>query len=293
MAELSQLQMPSGTIYTFKDTVAREQAAGGIKLKGSTTTPLTDEATTNPIVIDGESYTAVNQDAVFYGKKELVFDGTKWHEFGDMSGLGDLAIKDSASGSFTPSGSVSKPTFTGTAGSVSVKGTPSGSVTLNTVDVGTTVSKASSGEATYTPQGTVTPPSISFGVPGDTTTIKNPTKTTVAKTVVTAAPGTTAPANPVSLFNVSGETLVLNQLGYTTGDSISTSDVTVKTGDALYVAGAPTFTGTGARLITDTIPVPTSASFSGSEMTSTGSFTPSGEVSKPTFTGTAETVTVS
>ena len=53
------------------------------------------------------------------------------------------------------------------------------------------------------------------------------------------------------------------QLGYTTGDSITTSDVTVKTGDASYSATAPTFTGTGARLVTDS-QIPGSASFSGS-----------------------------
>ena len=64
--------------------------------------------------------------------------------------------------------------------------------------------------------------------------MKNPTKVTVAKTVVAAAPGTTAPSNNITYYSVSGETLSLYQLGYTTGDSITTSDVTVKTGDASY-----------------------------------------------------------
>lgn len=109
MADISQITLPSGTTYDIKDTVARQSATGGIKLVGTTTTALVDESTTNPIVVDGSSYTAQNQDAVFYEKKEFVFDGTKWHEFGDMTGLGGLALKDSASGSFTPSGSVSAP----------------------------------------------------------------------------------------------------------------------------------------------------------------------------------------
>ena len=30
--------------------------------------------------------------AVFYGKKEFVFDGTKWHEFGDLTGLSSKDI---------------------------------------------------------------------------------------------------------------------------------------------------------------------------------------------------------
>lgn len=170
MAEISQIKMPSGTVYDIKDTVARQAASGGITLKGETTTPLTDEATTNPITINGESYTAVSQDAVFYGKKEFVFDGTMWHEFGDMSGLGDLATKDSASGSFTPSGTVSAPTISvDTAGSTGTFATtvdaaapgataPSNAITycavqneiLSLYQVGYSTDSAVTSDATYT-----------------------------------------------------------------------------------------------------------------------------------------------
>ena len=61
--------------------------SGGIVLVGETTTQLTDNATTNPITVNGQSYTAQPNDAVIYGNKEFLFDGTKWHEFGDLSGL--------------------------------------------------------------------------------------------------------------------------------------------------------------------------------------------------------------
>ena len=191
--------MPSGTIYNIKDEVARQTLAGAIKVKGTTTTALTDEATTNPITINSESYTATANDAVFYNKKEYVFDGTKWHEFGDMSGLGSLATKNSAS-------------------------------------------------ATYTPAGNVAAPEITVASAGSTTTIHNPTKATVATAVTAAAPGATAPDNAVTYYSVSGETLTFYQLGYNTGDSITTSDVTVKTGDASYSASAPAFTGTAATI---------------------------------------------
>ena len=179
MAEISQITLPSGTTYGLKDTVARQAASGGITLRGVTTTALVDEATTNPITINGESYTAVAQDAVFYGKKEFVFDGTRWHEFGDMSGLGALATKDSASGTFTPQGTVSQPT-------ISVE-------TAGTTD-------------------------------------------TFATSVDTAAPGATAPSNAITYYSVSNEVLSLYQIGYSTD--------TAKTGDASYNASAPTFTGT-------------------------------------------------
>ena len=77
--------------------------------------------------------------------------------------------------------------------------------------------------------------------------------------------------NAITYYNVTGETLSLYQIGYTTGDSITTSDVTVKTGDATYEATAPAFTGTGVRLVTGNIAVPStlSGSFSGEAATIT------------------------
>lgn len=135
MADISKITTVNGTEYNIKDAVARQSAAGGIKLLGATTTALTDEATTNPITINGSSVTAVSQDAVFYGKKEFVFDGTMWHEFGDMSGLGTLATKNSASGSFTPQGSVSQPTFSGNELTSTGAFTPSGDVSTPTITV--------------------------------------------------------------------------------------------------------------------------------------------------------------
>lgn len=69
---------------------------GGIVLVGETTTALTDGATTNPITVDGQSYTAQANDAVIYQNKEFLFDGTKWHEFGDLSGLNADMIDDTS-----------------------------------------------------------------------------------------------------------------------------------------------------------------------------------------------------
>ena len=77
-------------LLLVKDLIANLQNA--INLKGETTTPLSDNATTNPIMIDGESYTAVMNDGVFYQSKEFIFDGTKWHELGDLTNLTSLNI---------------------------------------------------------------------------------------------------------------------------------------------------------------------------------------------------------
>lgn len=66
--------------------------AKGVSLIGETSTTLTDNSTTNPITVNGESYTAQPNDAVIYGHKEFLFDGTKWHEFGDLTGLSSKDI---------------------------------------------------------------------------------------------------------------------------------------------------------------------------------------------------------
>ena len=449
MPDISQIKLPSGTVYNIKDTVARQTAGGGLQFRGVTTTALTDLSTTTSYKIGTETLTAANGDLVIYDKKEFLFStaDNKWHELGDNTSFKALAYKDSASGSYTPAGTISQPTFTGTASTVTItatdntngnyqpKGTvstptftgssmtstgkfkPAGSVSVSTNATTNKTATVSSttGTATYTPAGTVaaptftgteatiessatykpkgsitfetggsvnyakpknvttgmansayTPtgtvgaPTISVATAGSTTTIKNPTSVTVAKTVVTADAGATAPSNPLAYASVSEETLILNQIGYTTGDSITTSNVTVKTGDASYNASAPSFTGdakllevststitslgfvgtqetiestatytpagtnsapaftgTGARLVTGNIPVPSTytATFTGTEgdvsVTGTpegtvsqttftgtkaqisGTVTPAGTVSKPTFTGTAATITVS
>ena len=200
MAEISKITLLNGTTYDLKDAQARADIAaieaaiaGGVTFMGETTTALTDGATTNPITINGSSVNAIKGYLVVYGGKEFVFDGTKWIEMGDLSLFGDLGWKDFASGSYTPvgtvsqptftgssstvtitaadntngnyqpKGSVSQPTFTGTAMSSSGKFTPAGTVTVTTnatTNKTATVAPAATGEATYTPAGTVTKPTF-------------------------------------------------------------------------------------------------------------------------------------
>lgn len=69
---------------------------GGIILLGETTTLLTDNCTTNPIVINGEDYLVKPNNAVIYENQEFLFDGTKWHEFGDISNLSSKNVKTMA-----------------------------------------------------------------------------------------------------------------------------------------------------------------------------------------------------
>lgn len=305
MAYISQITLPSGTTYDIKDAGARELIAaleGSTAFLGVTTTAITDGSTTNPVSINGSSVEATTGAIVTYGSKELIWNGTAWQEFGDLSALGALAYKDSASASYTPAGSVSQPTFTGSSSTVTItasdntsgnyqpKGTvsqptftgatmnasgsftPAGSVTVttNATTNKTATVSSTTGTATYTPAGSVSAPEISVSSAGATTTVNSITD------VGTLPALTTTVANEVLTIGWAAGTLP------TKG-----ANTTVKTGDASYSASAPTFTGTGARLVTGNIAVPNTytATFTGTEDTVSVSGTPAGTVSQPTFTG--------
>ena len=275
MADISQIKLPNGTTYNIKDANARERIEALESFTtylGVTTTALTDGATTNPITINGQNVTAQSGNIVLYGNQEFIFDGTHWNQFGDLSSLGSLAYKNTASGSFTPAGTVSQPTFNGDTINSTGSFTPAGSVKLTNSNKTAAVSAAESGAVTYTPDGTVAAPTISVKTAGTTTTVNSIT-----------AVGT------LPNYTVSGEVLTLTQGTLPTKGK----NQTVKTGDAAYQATAPEFTGTGVRLVTGNISVPTSASFSGTAGAVSVSGTPSGTVSQPTFTGTTGSVTVS
>lgn len=227
---LDQIQLPSGSIYDIEDSYARQEIESlkGVKINlGITTTELEDGSTTNPILINGELVTAVNGSIATFGSSEFLFNGTIWQEFGNLSGLKALAYKDQASGDITPSGTVSKPTFTGTEGNIQVTGTPTGdvAVTLNTATVNSITNVGTLPECTF---------------PKMTATVQN-------------------------------KTLILNW-----------TDGTFDKG-TLPTKGADTTVATGVK----------TAEFTGDPLSSTGKFTPSGDVSQPTFSGDRATVTVS
>lgn len=297
MPEISKITLPSGTTYDIKDATARAAIAGGTTFLGITTTELTDGASTATIIVNGESVSAINGGIAIYGHKEFIYSNAdnKWHEIGDTTDLGDLAWKDTASGNFTPAGSVSKPTFTGSATTSTGKFTPEGSVSQpsftgsegNVSVSGTpagTISKGT-GTANYTPEGSVSTPTITV------------TLNTANKYVASSATGGGSVTNgsaasctlPELTTAVQNETLTI---GWSAGSFSpntptavtlpSFSSQTIASSVKTATSTQPSFTGTGAEL-----------KFTGSQMSSTGKFTPSGSVSQPTFTGSEGDVSVS
>ena len=356
-ATIAHITLPTGSIYDIKDEAARNAIesiegtlAGGVSLIGTTTTALTDGAATpTTIVINGSNHTVIKGNLVIYSKKEFLWDGSQWIELGDLGAFKALAYKDTASATYTPAGTITQPTFTGSSAAVTITATanssgnyqpagtvtkpsftgssttfsgsftPAGTVTVTTLSTSNksaTVTSAT-GTATYTPSGTVTAPaftgsnttfsgaftpagSISFSTTNKTATVASTTGTatytpggSVAAPVISLkTAGTTTTGSfitgvgtlPALTTTVANENLTL---GWSAGTlPTQGNSVTVKTGDAAYEATAPAFTGTGVRLVTGNIAVPTTATFSGTEDTVSVSGTPNGSVAAPTFNGT-------
>ena len=129
---LSKITLPvnvEGTIqnteFTIKDAEARqmiEDLGHALYWIGVTTTELSDGATTNPVVVGGESVTAEVGAVASYDGLEFVYNGTAWQAFGHAN-FGALAFKSSASGSYTPAGDVNVTQGTDTTASVTPFGT--------------------------------------------------------------------------------------------------------------------------------------------------------------------------
>ena len=258
--------MPSGNTYDLVDQGARDlikELMNFHEWLGVTTSDIEDGSTTNPVIINGESVTAEAGDVVSRDDdhRDFVLSSTGvWQNFGNLQGLGALAFKDSASGSYTPAGTISTPTFAGTAF------TPAGSVSQPTF----------TGTA-FTPAGSVSQPTFTG------------TEVTPAGTISTIkafkTAGTLADCT-MPTFTVSNGNLTITDGSYTAGTLPTGEDVTPTfTGTAFTPAGTvsqPTFTGTEVTPA-GTVSTPT---FTGTEVT------PAGSISQPTFSGTAATITV-
>ena len=129
---LSKLTLPvnvSGTVtnveYTIKDAEAREMIADlghALYWMGVTTTVMSDGLTTADVVIGGETVTPNIGGLVSYNGSEFVWNGTAWQELG-KNNFGALAFKSSASGDYTPAGTVNVTQAADTTASVTPFGT--------------------------------------------------------------------------------------------------------------------------------------------------------------------------
>ncbi len=94
--------------FDIADAEARQRIAElgqALYWIGVTTTALTDGATTSPIVVDGNNVTPEVGGIASYDGTEFAWNGSAWQMLAPGN-LGTLAYQNSASGSYTPAGTV-------------------------------------------------------------------------------------------------------------------------------------------------------------------------------------------
>ena len=231
-----EFQSKTGAVYKLVDQGARDlikEIMNFTEYLGVTTSAVEDGATVNPVVIGGESVTAVAGNVVTRSSdsKEFIYSSTGiWQNFGELSGLGTLAFKNYVTASYTPAGTISQPTFSGT------EFTPAGTVSQPSFSGSELTSTGS-----YTPAGTIG--DVAIGT----------------KTVKQFKTQGTLP--DISVSN--------HRIIFTEGELPTGEDVTVGSGS---VTTQPTFSGTAATISVKGTPAGTVSqpTFSGTPVTPAG-----------------------
>ena len=228
---ISKVTLPSGNTYDLKDEEARElinELASPGQFLGITTSNISEGSSTNPIVIDGTNVTAHQGDWCLHeetvegvtSKIAYIFNNNnKWQKFTDMTNLGGLAYKDSASGTVNDY----------------VTGVTSASATVNSKTL------------KFTPAGTNEASSVSFAAHTTATVLKSTVTATVPKTSSTTK-YLTKDSAITGLGTASTDTFVKSYPGATsklstttvTGVSGSTTASKATAGTAVAVAKAGT-----------------------------------------------------
>ena len=326
MADISKVTLPNGSTYDIKDTTARNQITseaatrkaaddsinntinnlklnltGAMHYVGVTITELSDGKTLpathsdNVIILkddhgDSEhNYKPESGDVAIYQNKEFVYSeytrttaGTSqrvgiWNEFGSTGSLKALAFKDNASGSVTPSGTVSKPTFTGTAGTVNVSVRVAD--IINEIELKNVVGTYDTASSSYTDPTSPESNRIMSTIVSPTAHVSGG-KVTNTLTTASIKQVNTVGTLPTFSATVDNETLSFN---FNAGSLPTTANTSV-------------VTGVSSTLTNPTVEVSPFNIYgydhSIKDIPATGTFTPQGTVSQPTFTGNVSTVTV-
>ena len=93
-----------GQVYSAIDTAI----TAAIKFRGVSDTALTDGSTTNPIMINGQSFTAQMGDMVIYAGNEFLWVGNKWQQMGDESSYALKTITVTGTGYLTGGGDLTQ-----------------------------------------------------------------------------------------------------------------------------------------------------------------------------------------
>ena len=243
----------------------QKSVTGAMHFLGVSTTAITDEDATGPWTIDSKTYIASGTpvegqillkagDAVLYAKKEFVWNGTMWREYGDMSSLKSLAYKDASD--IETAGSTSQKlvttSITGVSGSTTVTGVD-GSTQVTGVDG--SVSVYGCGDNTTVHDTPTLNTSNIYGCGDNTTVHDTPTLNTSniygcgENTTVHDTPSLTAGTLPSLTYSEATETLTFGAGAFPTIVAGTAVTVATKAAEATAV-GTSLTAGTAVTVAT-------------------------------------------
>ena len=240
----------------------RESVTQVMKYRGVTTTELTDGSTTATITINGQSvtFTAADAGSVVISdtgadQKEFVWSGTIWNEFGSTGALKALAFKDSASGTYdkTTSITLTVPTVSATTQKLSATAT-NGAATI------TSTAAAVTGYSSPTTSNFVT------SYPGATSKLEKTTVPNVTSAGTASTWTFTVTSETLSISGTNGSAPTLGTaIGVATGsissngtgDSVMTGLGTASTSSAITALGDPTTANCATAISLSTQPTVT------------------------------------
>ena len=168
--------------------------------------------------------------------------------------VADPSVDESPNvGRFTPSGSISQPTFSGSSMTSTGSYTPAGSVSLSNTNKTATVAPAGSGEATYTPAGSVSQPTFNGAsltstgkftpegtVTTNTTENKTATVSAASSGTATYTPAGTVTQPTISVSTAGATTTIKNPTSKTvvTDMAVAEPSSTTATGELVYFSVA-------------------------------------------------------
>lgn len=327
MAEISKITLPSGTTYDLRDDAARQAISAGFSLLVVETLPTASADTLGSIYLVSHNHGAGDT----YDEFVTVKGGTAsaptytWEKIGntdvDLSGYSKTGHTHSVTTNVTVgdhtglvTGGTVESSFNGTKADLTVKGTPTGSVTVTETSTGKNYTPKGSISGTawtgsdtsftgsYTPAGSISTPNITVATKntsGSDVTVYSMSsagsKTDGSYTASSYTPETYTVADGVLTITASNYTKEQVTLPTVTLPSRTQVNITASSSQPVFdgtqatitTSGTPkgsisaqgTFTGTDVKL-----------AFSGNELTSAGEYTPTGNVTS-TFNKTTSTIT--
>ena len=304
------------TNQTIKVGTTTFGANDAVTLVEGSNIKITPNATNDIITFDVETAPDHVHGYTPSGSVSSTFTGKQATISSSFTPVGSVTIsKGTGTANYTPAGTVSKPTFTGSASSGSTTYTPAGSVSQPTF-TGTEATIT----ITHTPKGNVSQPTFT-GTAGKASATYTPagsiskiTHTPAGSVIISKGTGTAnyTPEGSVSQPTFNGTQATIES-SYTPAGTVTAPTITVTPSTATvnsitavgtlpeltmtytessknltfsWSAGTLPTKGSNTTVVTGISAASSAPTFTGTAGTATATYTPAGSVSKPTFTGT-------